>query len=132
MRGNIRRTHKSNRDLKSSQLYTNMDKIDKADWGYVPLDPEPGFDAEHNRRVIDDVMRKNRLNLKRKKREQDRGVGERSHAVASYVKSIVKDKSNTSPEDYFGKRYLAKLRGKEIIEIMKNAKKKQESQKEGR
>ena len=127
MRGNVERTHKFNKYLKSSQRYTNMTKIDQADWGNVPIDPEDGFDANHNRRVIDEVIRKNERNRRRKQKEQDKGVGERSHAVASYVKSVEKDKSNTTPEDYFGKKHLAKLRGKQIIKDLKNAKEEQQS-----
>lgn len=109
-----------------------LPKLDQPDWGYAPLDPDPDFDAKHNQRVIDEVMRKNELLFKKKKRAQTQGIKERSSAIASYVLSIEKDKSNTSPESYFGKKHLGYLRGREIIDIMKNAKKNQQSQAQGR
>lgn len=105
-----------------------LPKLDQADWGYAPLDPDPDFDAQHNQKVIDGIVRANEKNAQRKKKEQLDEIKERSNAVASYVKSVAKDKSNTTPEGYFGKKYLAYLRGREIIDIMKNAKKQQEAQ----
>ena len=105
------------------------DKVDRADWGYVGLDPDLGFDARHNQRVVDEVIRETGITQKRKKREFERESKERTSAIASYVKSLVRDKSNTTPEQYFGKRHLAYLRGQEIIRRLKDAKAKQESEK---
>ena len=96
-------------------------KVNRADWGYVGIDPDPGFDAKHNQKVIDEVIRENDLLRKRKEREFKDKSQERTSAVASYIKSVTKDKSNMTPADYFGRKQLAYLRGKEILEKLKNA-----------
>ena len=98
------------------------DKVNRADWSYVPVDPEPNFDPEHNRRVIDQVIQSNEANRKRKKREFDAKMGERTSAVAGYVKHLADTKGNTTVEQYFGSKYLAHLRGEQIIRKLKDAK----------
>lgn len=105
-----------------------LPKLDKADWGYAQLDPDPDFDAERNQRVIDNVIRKNELNFKRKERERKKALRERTSAIASYVKHTSKD-VKISPQDYFGRQYLTELRGKQIIDVLKNAKAKQTAEK---
>ena len=41
-------------------------KVPRVDWDYVPLDPDLDFSASENQRVIDEVIKKNNLNRKRK------------------------------------------------------------------
>ena len=103
-----------------------LPKLDKADWGYAPLDPDPDFDPVKNQKVIDDVIRKNEQNFKRKEKERKKALSERTSAIASFVKHAQNKDSKITPDDYFGRKYLAELRGKQIIDILKNAKKNQE------
>ena len=106
------------------KVVKNTDKIARDDWKFVPTDPDPDFDPVRNQKVIDDVIKKNDLNFKKKERERKRLLGERTSAIASYVKHAQKD-ATISPEDYFGKKYLSQLRGQKIIEMLKHAKKNQ-------
>ena len=104
-------------------------KVPKVDWGYVPVDPDSNFSASENQRVIDEVIKENELNRKRKEKEFKDKSGERISAVASYVKQLAKTGENTSVEGYFGKRYLAYLRGEEIINRLRYAKENQATEK---
>ena len=103
------------------------DKVAREDWGYVPLNPDPDFDPVKNQKIIDNVIRKNQLNFKRKERERKKLLSERTSAIASFVKYAERKDAKISPQDYFGRKYLAQLRGQKIIDILKNAKKNQEA-----
>lgn len=93
-------------------------KVAKADWKFVKVDPDPNFSASHNRNVVDEVIRETEALNRKKKREFREGMGERSSAAAQYLKSV--DQGNSAqPEKYFGKKYLAYLRGVEILEKLK-------------
>lgn len=92
--------------------------IPKSDWKYVPVDPEEGFSAEHNRRVVDRSIKKYEAMRAKKQKEFDGKARERASALASYLKSL--DRGNTSNvEKYFGRNYLAHLRGQEIMDYAK-------------
>lgn len=95
------------------------DKIDPRDLKFVPVDPEPGFDPEHNRRVIEKTIRWTDAMAKRKEREVADGIGERTSAFAKYTSAVNQGKTGANVEKYFGKRFLAYLKGKYIIEEMK-------------
>jgi hypothetical protein len=108
-----------------------MTNINKSDWGYVPTDPDPDFDANHNKRVVEETIKKNEVIRARRERESNSKVGERAQALASYVKHVAKTKQNVTVEDYFGKQYLAYLRGQQIVERLKHAKTQEQSKKKG-
>lgn len=93
-------------------------KISKSDWKFVGVEPDPDFDPEHNKRVMEEVLRKNAVLFARKERERKLRTQERASAIASYVKNT---KDNTTPEEYFGKKHLTYLRGQQIVEKLKNA-----------
>lgn len=105
-----------------------QDKIDEADWGHVPVDPDPGFDADRNRSVIDEVIAESESNRRKKQRQFDEQLGERAQATAQYLKSLQKGGKSSNVEQYFGKKYLAHLVGREKIKQLKNAQKKQKGQ----
>lgn len=108
----------------------NPDKrVAREDWGFVPLNPDPDFDPKHNQQVIDNVIRKNKALFKRKHREFMDKMGERNQAVASYIHRLANTRENTNVEQYFGKHYLAYLRGEEIINRLRHAKENQASEK---
>lgn len=95
-----------------------MAVINKTDWKYVGVEPDPGFDPKHNEKTIAEVIKKNEVLFARKERKRKESIKERASAIASYVKNT---KDNTTPEEYFGKKTLAYLRGQQIVERMKNA-----------
>lgn len=95
-------------------------KVDRKDWKFVPKNPDIGFSAEHNKRIIDEVIEETDKVRKRKLREHDEKLKERTDAVAQYLHNIAQG-SNSSILKYFGRKHLAYLRGKEIMqEIQKN------------
>ena len=85
----------------------------------MKVDPDPNFSAEHNRNVVNEVIKETEALTRKKKREFQEGMGERSMAVAQYLKSVDQGGKNGQPEKYFGKRHLAYLRGVEILEKLK-------------
>ena len=102
------------------------EKIDKADWKYVPVDPEDGFDAEHNRRVIRKTIRKHEKTKRVKDRQYTELVAERTSALAQYLKSLQTGKTTSSAEKYFGQKELTYLRGQEIMDELYERQKKKE------
>jgi hypothetical protein len=107
-------------DTLQTNLCKTMDtKIDQIDWGLVPVDPEPNFDAERNRRIIQETIDINENQRKRREREFGSKLKARSEAVAQYVGDLADGKTSSSVEKYFGQRELARLRGEEIANIIK-------------
>lgn len=78
-------------------------------------DGDPGFDPDHNKRVIAETIRKQALNAARKKREHVEGVRERSAAVAQFMSQ----EGNNNVIDYFGRKEAARLRGMDFLEDLK-------------
>lgn len=105
-------------------------KIDRSDWGNVPVDPDPDFNFERNQKIIDESLKKARLYKDESLKNWRRGVQERVHATVRYIDALQSDKTR-SAENYFGKKYLAHLRGKEIKQRIMNATKKTQSEEKG-
>ncbi|MEK9207285.1 MAG: hypothetical protein AAB922_02305 [Patescibacteria group bacterium] len=97
----------------------DLTKVNPIDWSLTPVDPDPNFDPEHNRRVIDEVVRKNRLVAKRKERESQEGTKERVNAITTYLKSLSSGRTKSDVVRYFGKQEIARLRGTEILNRLK-------------
>lgn len=95
-------------------------KISKQDWNLVPIEPDIDFDEEHNKKVIAETIRKNKLLAERKKREGDEKLKERSTALAQYLSDLNKGNTNSSATAYFGKQEVARLRGDEILSEIKS------------
>lgn len=90
-------------------------KVHKLDHKYVPKDPEKGFSADRNNKIIDEVIEESERIWQAKRREHNAQLAERTDAVATYLTSIAQGGKTTSIEKYFGKKHLAYLRGQEII-----------------
>ena len=99
----------------------SKDKIAPEDEKFVPIAPDPDFDPEHNKRVIQNIIRKTLENKKRIEKENLEGIKERTKAIAQYISSLEQGGKSSSIESYFGRRELARLRGEEILQRIKNA-----------
>ena len=95
------------------------DLIQPQDLKYVKIDPDPEFDSEHNKRVIEKTIKDNEKLVKARNREFDEKSKERTNAVAIYLRSLNQGGKTTDHEKFFGKKYLTYLRGKEIMEKLK-------------
>lgn len=78
------------------------------------------FDPEHNKRIIAEVDAWNDQMEERKEREFKEKIQERTNAVAQYLQNITKGQGINNIQKYFGKRYLAYLRGEEIVRQLKS------------
>lgn len=81
---------------------------------YFIEDGEDGFSPERNTYIIEETIKKYEATRKRKQKDFIDALSERSHAVASYLKSQAVQSSKPI-EKYLGKRTLAYLRGEEIV-----------------
>ena len=80
---------------------------------------DENFSPEHNARVIAEVDAWNDEQDRKREREHKFNLSERTNAVAQYLKNVTQGKGVTTPEQYFGRRYLAYLRGEEIVKQLK-------------
>ena len=87
---------------------------------YFVEDGEPGFSPEHNKFVIENTIKKTEAMKKRKKKEYEEALGERSDAVVTYLRSRFAEGS-TPIEKYFGKQWMAKLRGEKIAQVLQQS-----------
>ena len=85
--------------------------IDMRDKKFWPSEPEPGFNPERNKQVIEGTIKKYEAQRLARMRLFVKGLKERTDAIASYLTS---PKVGKPLERYFGKRYLAELRGQDI------------------
>lgn len=97
-------------------MYT---KIEPIDYKHVGVDPDPNFDAEHNRRVIKETIEENERLRARRQREYGSKIRDKSEAVARYVTDLADGKTNSNVEKYFGRKELLRMRGEEIRDIIK-------------
>ena len=97
------------------------DAISRKDWKYLEQKPygDDDFDPEHNKRVIDEVDEWNDAMDRRRDKEFKEKTQERVNAVAQYLGNISQGKGVHGVDKYFGKRYLAYLRGEEIVRQLK-------------
>lgn len=96
-------------------------EISRKDWKYMEQNPygDPDFSEEHNRKVIAEVDEWNDMMDRQRERDHKEKLSERTEAMAQYLKNVSDGKGVTSVEGYFGKRYLAYLRGEEIVKQLK-------------
>lgn len=82
---------------------------------------DPDFNPKHNEYIIEKTIRDNEKLIKQKKKDYAEQVRERADAVASYLKS--KAVTSGKPiEQYIGKRGLAYLQGKKIVQKLRSLK----------
>ena len=96
-------------------------EISEADFKFMYAKPDGdiGFDPEHNRKIIEESIKKNKANEKRLKKEYLNKFEETADASAYFLKKLASGSftgvdSHTAALRYFGKRELARLRGEEI------------------
>ena len=101
----------------SFRFHMDINPIDRK---FIPVDPDPGFNPERNKQVIESTIRKYDQQRTKKKKAFVDTMGERSEAVASWLTSAHGAMSNKPIERYFTKRYLSYLRGREIADTLKS------------
>lgn len=69
------------------------------------------FDADRNRRIIADTVKKTNENYKRKRKLLDDGLQERSHFLANYIEHITNNNSDMPVEKYAGWKQAKTLWG---------------------
>ena len=93
-----------------------LSKVNKLDYGFVPKDADANFDPENNKRIIQEVIEESEKLWKAKKRAYDDALGERTDALAQYVKSVSEGNTNSNVSKYFGQKYLLYLKGQDILQ----------------
>lgn len=83
--------------------------------------PDPEFSEAHNKAVIARSIARAEAIRKKRKKEFNEEIDERVAATASYLRYLDRGKSGT-PEQYFGKRELAHLRGERVKAELMQAK----------
>jgi len=85
---------------------------------YFVEDGEAGFSPEYNKMVIERTIRKSELLRQRRAKLYEESVRERADAVATYIKSSAAE-TQKPVEAYFGKKWMAYLRGEKIVQQLK-------------
>lgn len=87
--------------------------LDKRDYKYIVAEGDEGFSPERNKSVVEGTIKKMDALIARKRREYKNELGERVDAVAQYVQHM--KWSNKPADKYFGRRWMAYLRGEQLI-----------------
>ena len=98
---------------------TRPDYIAPQDLKYVSVDPDPNFDPLHNMAVIEKTIKYNEQLVRVRNKQAEEGAKERINATATFLRSISQGGKSTDRGKFFGKKYLAYLRGKEVMEQIK-------------
>ena len=103
-------------------MKTKPDYVSPEDWKYMEQNPygDPDFDPEHNKKVIKEVNDWNDKMDRIRERDHREAIRERTSAITQYLKQAQSGKGVMSVDKYFGKRYLAYLRGQEIVSKLKS------------
>lgn len=91
-------------------------KIARQDERFVQKEPDAGFDPERNRRIINEVIEDTEKICAKKQREAGEQLHERTDAVATYLHNIQQGGNTSNISKYFGRKYLAYLRGQEVLQ----------------
>ena len=100
-------------------MKSRPDLVQPQDLKYVRVDPDPEFDPIHNQAIIEKTIKDNQELVKSRNNTALEGAKERNNALAIYLRSLNQGGKATNYEKFFGKKYLAYLRGKEIMEKIK-------------
>ena len=97
------------------------DRIAREDWKFMEQAHygDSNFSEEHNKQVIAEVEDENDRMDRKRARDYHEKTRERANAVVQYLKNLTQGKGITGIDRYFGKRYLAYLRGEEIVNQLK-------------
>ena len=96
--------------------FSANEKLDYHKW-YQDT-PDEGFSPERNKAVIRDSIAKSQLFRERRNKDYVESIRERADAVASYLKAVAMGMEK-GVDQYFGRKELARLRGKQIVEEVK-------------
>jgi len=88
--------------------------LDKRDYKFIVEKGEPGFSPERNKQVIENSIKKYDLAVAKKRREWREQTAERVDAIMSFLKAEVS--SNNPLSHYFGRRWIAYLRGEKLLD----------------
>jgi len=105
--------------VKTAKLKMKVGEINPLDRKFWPKEPEPGFSPERNRLTIDKSIEKYEAMRKKKMDLFTDSLKERTDALASYLAGSEGVQKGRSLERYFGKRYLAHLRGEDITDELR-------------
>lgn len=94
------------------------DKIADIDKKFYVVTPDPDFNPDRNKAIIENSIKKYEATRKKKNAEYVDKLRERTDAVATYLKSRWAE-SDRPVEKYFGKRMLAHLRAQKIVQKLK-------------
>jgi len=94
-------------------------KIDKADYKFVPANPDPDFSPEHNAQVIENSIKKYEAMRRKKLKEHNDTLVERAEAIGSYFKSLNMGGKESDINKYFGNKQMAYLKGQKILNEFK-------------
>jgi hypothetical protein len=90
-----------------------MDKIAKADYKFVPINPEPGFSPVRNKMIIDKTIEKYEKRRKKAVKNFQDTAAERIDVIATWLTSM---KGSNKPIDkYISRQYMSKLVGEKIM-----------------
>lgn len=93
--------------------------INRKDWKYVPVDPDPEFNPKRNQELIDDIIRQTDVIAARKRQEFKDGLRERTEAATRYLEAVKLGNASDDVKSYFGKRQLAYLHGVEVMDKLR-------------
>lgn len=100
-----------------------MIDIQPEDKKFYKVNPDPGFNPNRNQAIVDRTIEKYEKKRKEQMKKFKQRLGERTSAVADFLTSN-KGIGSRGPikgrlERYFGRRYLAKLRGETIVDKLR-------------
>ncbi len=93
-------------------------KISPVDYRLVPADPDPDFNPEHNRRVIEESIAETDRIQRKKRKEYDEQLGERVDAVARFIQRVKMGVGSSDVKSYFDKKMLEYLQGNQTRKIV--------------
>ena len=96
------------------------DIVEEKDFKFIPKDPDLNFSVEHNRKVIAQTIKENKIRQKMLDKEYMEGIEERTDAATYFLRALERGKySSLSPQEkaikYFGRKELTRLRGNELL-----------------
>lgn len=104
-------------------LILNGEKVGVADMKRFWRErPDPDFNARHNEEVIERSIQRAIKFREQQAKLQQEGLAERVDALSTYVKARASGKTHKTAEEYFGKKTLAHLQGKKVMQILQERK----------
>lgn len=88
--------------------------LDKKDYKFILVDPDPDFDPVRNKMIIEASIKKYEAMRKKKLDEAREGIAERADALATWVKDLRGWVNDNPVTRYFSKRMIAHLRGDDL------------------